>query len=158
MTMKGAMPRSRQLLCWFYGATALLALVGTWYQNVAYFRPEDGPLMGFVLATARFWPATLATPASTSITVDIGLFMLAASALMIVEARRLAIRLVWIYIVLGLLVAISVTFPLFLIARERRLAARGEATADLGVTPLDALGFTALAASMTVFALWTIVR
>jgi hypothetical protein len=59
------MPRSRKLLCWFYGLTALVALVGTWSQNVAYFRPEDGVVVGFALATARFWPATLATPAST---------------------------------------------------------------------------------------------
>ena len=152
------MPRSRQLLCWFYGLTALLAFVGTWSQNVAYFRPEEGPVVGFAMATARFWPATLATPASTSITVDIGLFLLSASALMIVESRRLAIRFVWIYIVLGLFVAISVTFPLFLIARERRLAARGEATADLGMTPVDALGLAALAASMTAFTLWTLFR
>jgi len=151
------MPRSRKLLCWFYGLTALVALVGTWSQNVAYFRPEDGVVVGFALATARFWPATLATPASTSITVDIGLFMLSAAALMIVESRRLAIRFVWIYIVLGLLVAISVTFPLFLIARERRLAARDEAP-DLGITPLDAMGFTVMAVSLGAFTLWTLGR
>src|SRR5262245_17396094 len=152
------MPHSRKLLCWFYGLIALLALVGTWSHNVAYFRPEEGILAGFTLATARFWPATLATPASTSITIDIGLFLLAASGLMIVESRRLAIRFVWIYIVLGLAVAISVTFPLFLIAREQRLSARGEATADLGITPVDVLGLTALAVSMGAFTLWTLVK
>src|SRR5262245_44913990 len=152
------MPRSRKLLCWVYCLIALVALVGTWSQNVTYFRPEDGLVVGFALATARFWPATLATPASTSITVDIGLFLLSAAALMIIESRRLKIRFVWIYIVLGLLVAISVTFPLFLIARERRLAAGGEATPDLGITTLDALGFTVLAVSMAAFTLWTLGR
>ncbi len=40
-----------------------------------------------------------------------------------VEARRHAIRFVWIYVAMGFAVAISVAFPLFLIARERRLAA-----------------------------------
>jgi len=40
---------------------------------------------------------------------------------MVAEARRLGIRFVWIYVVLGLLIAISVTAPLFLVARERRL-------------------------------------
>jgi hypothetical protein len=31
-------------------------------------------LTGSALATGRFWPETLATPASTSTTVDLGLF------------------------------------------------------------------------------------
>ena len=43
---------------------------------------------------------------------------------MVIESRRLDIRFPWLYVVFGLLVAISVTFPLFLIARERRLDAR----------------------------------
>ena len=54
------MPRSRRLLCLAYAAIAVLALVGTWTQNVAYFCAEDGPVAGFVLATGRFWAATLA--------------------------------------------------------------------------------------------------
>jgi hypothetical protein len=84
-------------------------------------------LVGFILATLRFWPDTFATPASTSITLDIGLFTLAASVFLVLEARRLGLRFAWLYVVLGVLIAISVTFPLFLIARERRLAALEEA-------------------------------
>ncbi|HYC23170.1 MAG TPA: DUF2834 domain-containing protein [Candidatus Bathyarchaeia archaeon] len=152
------MPRSRLLLCVAYGAVALLALVATWNQNLSYFRPEEGWLAGFALATGRFWPATLATPASVSITVDIGLFALAAAALMIIEARRLDIRFAWLYVVFGLLVAISVTFPLFLIARERRLVARGEVSDDLGFNRGDAIGLAVLAAGCAVFSLWTIAR
>jgi len=75
---------------------ALVAFAGTWSQNLSYFRPEDGLLPGFVRATARFWPETLATPASTSITVDLGLLLLPLFALMIIESRRLAIRFVWV--------------------------------------------------------------
>jgi hypothetical protein len=133
----------------------LLALVGTWRQNFAYFRPEEGWALGFVLATGRFWPETLATPASTSIAIDIGLLFLAVSVLMVVESRRLAIRAVWIYIVLGMLVAISVTFPLFLIARERRLAARGDVERH-GITVLDGIGLVTLAAALGAFTLWTL--
>jgi hypothetical protein len=150
-------PRARLLLCIAYGIIALLAAIGTWGQNVAYFRPGDG-LAGFALATARFWPDTLATPASVSITVDIGLFALAAALLMVLEARRLGIRFVWLYVVFGFLIAISVTFPLFLIARERRLAARGEAGEDLGLTRGDAVGLVALGAASAIFTLWTLVR
>ena len=152
------MLRSRQLLCWVYAAIALVALVGTWHQNLSYLRPDEGLVLGFVAATGRFWTETLANPASTSITIDLGLFLVAASVLMVVESRRLAIPFVWIYIVLGLLVAISVTFPLFLIARERRLAAVGEATADGVAMSPDSLGLAALGVGMGVFTLWTLVR
>jgi len=152
------MPRSRLLLCTAYAAIAILALIATWSQNLSYFRPEEGPFLGFIFATGRFWPATLATPASVSITVDIALFSLAAVAFMLIEARRLGVRLVWLYVVLGLLVAISATFPLFLIARERRLAARGEAVDDLGLTRGDAIALGVVGAGCVIFALWTLPR
>ena len=152
------MPRSRRLLCAVYAATALLALVGTWSQNVAYVRPGDGALTGFVQATARFWPETLATPAATSITVDIGLFFFAAALLMLLEARRLEIRFAWLYVIGGLLIAISVTFPLFLIARERRLAARGQGGGEPGLSTGDVVGLALLGVASVVFTLWTIGR
>jgi hypothetical protein len=152
------MPRSRRILCLFYAVTALLALLGTWHQNLSYFRPHEGWLLGFVLATGRFWVETLATPASTSITVDLGLLLLPLCALMVIEARRVGIRFVWLYIVLGVLVAISVTFPLFLIARERRLAARGEAAEGLGLTRPDGVALLGLGAVMVAFTLWTLGR
>ena len=149
------MSRPRLLLCVVYAAIAALALVGTWRQNVAYVHPGDG-MAGFALATARFWPDTLTTPASVSITVDIGLFFLAAAIWMVLEARRLGIRFVWLYVVGGLLIAISVTFPLFLIARERRLAAGGERAADLALTGGDAIGLVASGIASTAFTLWTL--
>jgi hypothetical protein len=155
---EASMPRSRLVLCFAYVVIAIVALIATWSQNVAYLRPEEGPLTGFVQATMRFWPDTLATPASVSITVDIGLLTLAASVFLILEARRLAMRLPWLYVVLGLLVAISVTFPLFLIARERRLAVRGEAPAALGLTRGDRVGFALLGGASAIFSLWTVLR
>jgi hypothetical protein len=48
--------------------------------------------------------------------------LFAAFVLMVIEARRLGIRHVWIYMALSFVVALSVAFPLFLIARQRRLA------------------------------------
>ena len=152
------MPRSRLLLCLAYGATALLALVATWHQNLAYFRADEGPLAGFAGATGRFWPATLATPASTSITIDIGLFFFAAAVCRVIEARRLDVRFVWLYVLFGALVAISVTFPLFLIARERRLVARGGASADLGLGSGDVIALVVFGAGNALFALWTLGR
>jgi len=150
------MPRARRLLCIYYAVIAAVAFVGTWGHNVAYLVPGEGPVRGFVNATARFWPETLATPASTSITVDIGLLTLAISVWMLLEARRLRVAAPWLYVIGGLLVAISVTAPLFLIARERRLAARGESAPALGLGHLDVLGLFVLGAALMGFSLWTL--
>jgi hypothetical protein len=73
---------------------------------------------------------------------------------MVLEARRLGIRFVWLYVILGFLVAISVTFPLFLIARERRLAAQD----DLELAGGDRLGLWAVGAAAVLFAVWTLGR
>jgi membrane protein DedA with SNARE-associated domain len=40
----------------------------------------------------------------------------------VIEARKHQIKFVWAYILGGALIAISVTFPLFLIARQLRMA------------------------------------
>ena len=152
------MPRARRLLCVAYAAIAVLALVGTWSQNVYYLHPGEGPLRGFVLATGRFWSETLATPASISITVDLLLFFLAAAVLMVVEARRLGIRWVWLYVLFGFLVAISVTFPLFLIARERRLAALREPSGELGLSGTDLAALVGLGGATAAATLWTLGR
>ncbi len=150
------MPRSRRLLCVAYAVVALLALVATWNQNLAYFLPEDGGFASFALATARFWPATLATPASTSVTVDLLLLLVPLTVLMVIEARRIGIRFVWLYVVFGALIAISVTFPLFLIAREMRLAGRGDAFESLGVTRADSIALLAFSAAIAIFSVWTL--
>jgi hypothetical protein len=152
------MPYGRRLLCITYGTIALLALIATWSQNLSYFRPEEGLLVGFVMATGRFWPETLATPASVSITVDLGLFLLAAAVFMVIESRRLDIRFPWLYVVFGLLVAISVTFPLFLIARERRLDAREQASLAPTLSRGDRIGLVGLGGALAAFSLWTVGR
>ncbi|MFG1929767.1 DUF2834 domain-containing protein [Mycobacterium sp. NPDC048908] len=109
-----ALPTSSKVLCAVYAVIAVGALIATWSQNVAYL---DNP-GGFLL---DFFKDSRVTPASRSLTVDITLFFLAAAVLMIVEARKHGVKYVWAYIAGGLAIAISVTFPLFLIARELRV-------------------------------------
>ncbi len=109
------MSRTRQLLCVFYGLIALTALIMTWSQNLLYFTGPSPAGFGQYVLDLK------ASGSARSFTVDIGLFLLAATCLMVVEARKLGVRFVWLYVILGFLVAISVTFPLFLIAREIRL-------------------------------------
>ena len=133
---------SRRLLCVVYVVIALVALVATWSQNIVFFR-AGGSFLGF-------WEATKVNPASRSITVDIALFLLAAAILMVIEARKHGVKFVWAYILGGFLIAISVTFPLFLLARELRLE-KSDATE---LRQRDTILLTVLATATAVFTIW----
>jgi hypothetical protein len=133
---------SRKLLCAVYAVIALVALVATWSQNIAFLQTSGGFF--------DFWEATKANPASRSITVDIALFLLAAAILMVIEARKHGVKYVWAYILGGFVIAISVTFPLFLIARELRLE-KSDAT-DLRQS--DTILLTVLATATAAFTIW----
>jgi len=140
----------RERLSWGYLAIAVAALIGTWGNNVAYL---DRGILGGNIA---FWRDTFANPASRSITVDIFFLALAVIVWMFLEARRLGMRMPWLYVVIGLLVAISATIPFFLFKRERALArlapqdAAGNLSAsDLAWIALQTLG--ALAYTVTTF-------
>ena len=121
-------PTASKVLCAIYAVIAIVALVATWSQNVAY----------------------LDHPASRSLTVDILLFFLAAAVLMVVEARKHGIKFVWLYIVGVAAIAISVTFPLFLIARELRIGRT--APPRLGAADTVALAvFAIVVAALTIW-------
>jgi hypothetical protein len=77
---------------------------------------------------------------------------------MVLEARRLAVRGVWLYVVFGLLIAISVTFPLFLAARERRLAALAATDTEPHPSPSDTLGLAVFGLPIVAFAIWCTLR
>jgi hypothetical protein len=110
-------PRDRALVT-TYLVLAAVALAGTWSQNILFFR-ELGAVSG-----PAFIEACFANHAAASISIDIILFAIAAFVFMGVEARRLEIRFFWLYVVLSFLVAVSVTFPVFMAVRQRRLAGR----------------------------------
>ena len=133
---------SRKVLCTVYAAISLVALIATWSQNILFFR-GGGSFMGF-------WEATKANPASRSITVDIALLLLAVAILMVIEARRLGVKFVWAYILGGFLIAISVRFPLFLLARELRL----EKTDATQLRNIDSILLGVLAGFTLAFTVW----
>ncbi len=136
-------PRASKVLCAVYAVISIAALIATWSQNVAYF---DRPARFL----AAFLEDTKTTPVSRSLTVDILLFFLAASVLMVVEARKHGIRFVWLYIAGGAAIAISVTFPLFLIAREVRIGK----TAPSRLGTADTLGLAAFATAVAALTIW----
>ena len=78
------------------------------------------------------------------------LFFLAAAILMVVEARKHGVRFVWAYIAGGFAIAISVTFPLFLIARELRVG-RTETTRLGAVDTVLLAVFAVVAAGLTIW-------
>lgn len=149
------MSPARKTLCGAYYAIALVALIGTWRQNIAFMQElRVSPVEGFL----AFFQALLVNRASLSITVDILLFMLAAVIWMVLEARRLGIRHVWLYVVFAMTIAISVTFPLFLAARERRLAEHDAASTEPTPTIGDKLGVGVLAVAIVAFTAWCTFR
>jgi hypothetical protein len=143
---------SRKALCLTYGLIAVVALVGTWGNNIRYLN------LGFLGAGLKFWADTLANPASRSITVDIFFLGLVIFVWMVLEARRLGMRGVWLYLAFGVLIALSVTVPVFLINRERALAAREVSPTAGTLSRGDVAGLIAVGLAFVVYAAITLVR
>ena len=110
------MNRTDKILVSLYTLLAAMALFATWSNNLAFFAlPDNGGLAGFIRAAN-------ANPAAASIAWDVSFVCLAAFVFMFVEGRRLGVRYIWLYMLLSLCIAISVMFPLFLAARQMRIA------------------------------------
>jgi hypothetical protein len=132
---------SRTFRCAVYGVISVVALVATWGPNLRY------SFAGFM---NDFMSDLKVTPASRSYTGDLVALALAAVILMVVEARRHGIKFVWLYIFGGFAIAISVTFPLFLIAREVRVG-----PADSGrVRPVDVVLLSVVAVLVAGQIIW----
>ncbi|MGA1146964.1 MAG: DUF2834 domain-containing protein [Candidatus Nanopelagicales bacterium] len=135
--------RSSKVLCAAYAAIALLALLATWRNGGPYSHSPTAFLFDF-------WRDTKANNASRFIAADILMFGLAAAVWMVVDARRLRIRFAWAYILGSFLVAVSVCYPLFLIAREVKVGR----TAPIGLHALDAVLLAGLASAMVALTVW----
>ena len=137
------MSTQQRCLVGFFALVAIAALVATWGQNLQYVW-QTGEFSGL----NQFLPDLRANPAGRSIAVDIGLFFLAATPFMVIEARRLGVRFVWLYVLFGFLIAISVTFPLFMIAREVRLRSANLPDGPWSLTASDMIGLVVVAAAI----------
>jgi hypothetical protein len=104
-------------LCIAYGVIAAGALVATWSQNIRFMLQDDNG------GVWRFMTDGYANPAAASLTNDLLFVCLAVFVFFFVEGRRLGVPHLWLYYLLTPTVALSVALPLFLIARQRRLAA-----------------------------------
>jgi hypothetical protein len=109
------MTRTDKALCAMYAALAAIALVGTQWALLDFLRSDENDLDAMV-------DRLTANPVVGFVGIDLGVVALAAAVFMVVEGRRLRIAGWWAYVALVFLVAASVAFPLFLIARTRELA------------------------------------
>lgn len=132
---------SRTLRCAVYGCIAVVGLLATWVPNFSY------TFGGFM---HDFMNDLKVTPASRSYTGDLVVLALAAVVLMVVEARKHSVKFVWLYVFGGFATAISVTFPLFLIAREMRMDPSDSAR----VRPVDAVLLVVVAVLVAGQILW----
>ena len=94
-----------------YGLAALVGLVLTWFFNLRY----DG--------SVGYLQAWFANDASSSAAVDLIVLAVVASVFIVAESRRLGLRWPLVYVVVGFVGAMAFAVPLFLLVRERALAA-----------------------------------
>ncbi len=103
-----------KFICISYGLIGLLALPATWINNIAFMQQPNNSFMDFV-------NAAYVNAAAASLSNDLLFIAVAASMFMAIEGKRVGVRYVWLYLVFSGLIAISVTFPLFLLARHLKL-------------------------------------
>jgi hypothetical protein len=103
-----------KITCAVYGLIALLAIPATWINNIAFMQQPNNSFMDFM-------NAAYVNAAAASLSNDLLFIAIAASMFMAIEGKRVGVRFVWLYLVFSGLVAISVTFPLFLLARHIKI-------------------------------------
>lgn len=104
-----------------YAALAAIGGVATWTFNLRFMAESGG-----TFSAVEFVRAGYANSAAGSLANDLLVGTAAFTLWSFFEARRLGMRRWWIYPVLTFGVAFAFAFPLFLFARERRLAGRGD--------------------------------
>ena len=96
---------------WIYLSLSIAGLITAWTLNgLAVVRGES------------YTNAWFGTAVDWVLSTDLLIVAIAAVVFMVVEARRLGMKRVWLYILLSGITAMAFTFPLFLAMRERRLA------------------------------------
>jgi hypothetical protein len=111
--------------CLCYALFAVGDLLATSSLAVVYaVRHSDE---GTVPLVGDFVRDALANPAAGFVYADLTLVWIVLAVFMVVEARRLGIRHVWVYVVAAPLSALSFSFPAFMFVRQLKIAAPGVA-------------------------------
>lgn len=110
------MDKKDYFICGSYALVALVALPATWINNLAFMTQPSNS------SVTDFFQAAYANAAAASLSNDLFLLSAAACIFMVIEGRRIGLRFVWLYLIMAPLIAISVAFPLFLLARHLKLS------------------------------------
>ncbi len=103
-------------LAWTYLALAIVGAILPWLANLDFIRASGSAFdLGLFIAQAN------ANPAAQSLSRDLLVGATAFTIWMVVEAKRLQIRYVWLAILASFAIAFACGAPLFLFLRERRL-------------------------------------
>jgi hypothetical protein len=105
----------------FYGVFTAAGVVIPWYFNIRFMQES-----GETLTPQRWLAEGFTNPLSGSITSDFLIGTIPVLVWMVVEARRLKMRHLWIYVLGTFLVAFAFTCPLFLLMREIHLQRRND--------------------------------
>lgn len=101
-----------------YAVLAATGLLATWYFNLQFMHESGG-----TFSAVEFVRGGYANSAAASLSNDLLVGTLAFLVFSFAEARRLGMRHWWVFPVLTFGVAFACAFPVFLLVRERRLAA-----------------------------------
>lgn len=112
-------------LQWLYLALAVGGAVFPWLANADYIREY-----GQAFDLTQFIELANANPAARSLSRDLLIGASAITIWIIVEARRLKMRGLWIVLLSSVTIAFAFAAPFFLFLRERRLLeiSRGAST------------------------------
>lgn len=105
--------KSKQI---FYAVMAVIGVCATWYFNLQAM--EVDPNFSF----ASFVRDNYVNPSSASIANDVVVIFMVFCFWSFCEARRLAMKHWWAYILLSIFIALAFAYPLFLLMRERAIA------------------------------------
>lgn len=105
-----------------YGVLAIAGLCLTWYHNIQFM------LANGIDSGSGFITACFVNHASSSIAWDVTIAAAAFLTWSNIEVRRLQMKRWWPYPIITLGIALAFAFPLFLLLRERHLAARKAAS------------------------------
>lgn len=97
-----------------FTAYLVLALIG--FVTAMYFNAKA------TIGAEDYLAAWFTTSADLVLAFDLTVVALAAGVFMVIEARRIGMKKVWVYLLLSGVTALAFTFPLFLAMRERHLS------------------------------------
>lgn len=95
-----------------YLIIAIIGLIATWTFNILAIT-QQSPFFGEWFANG---------PATQSLQLDLLVLAVASGVFIVVEGKRLGMRLAWLFLPLAAVTAAAFAVPLFLALRERRLA------------------------------------